>query len=348
MNIENSTETIDQEELFEVLQKHTTLGAVRSLLKEKGELHSARSWSDILENRVLPCLEAGSISVEELIGLIREAEEHDRKHVRLFRYQKRHLSDVSNALQLKSLEVWIKKNNLPTCGRYHFAAYPKTPVITEVRLGDGGDLDALILKVARTESRKLKGQYVTLENGTEVYQVPLARHRAVDVVKLHSNGLIEVRLHPRTERPISYSASAEAVLKQLDGLISRTRLGELSLATAKDTFSDNEKVAESCEKFEAYEAQHKNDKGDRIQSSSLADQGGLSASNVMTGVIKQFTDAEPGAYCERVRVSYLFDGAKKINAILTEDTNEIVFTASLSRKEYEEALHAILEVNTRK
>ncbi len=146
-----------------------------------------------------------------------------------------------------------------------FAAYPPNPIVAEVRVGDGDDKDALIIKVARTEHRRKRGVLTEID-GREVYLADRVPFRAVDVLKIHMNGLVEVRLNPRTEPPISYSGTANSVLSQVNGLIDATMIGELSLATAKNSFSDQQKSQQVVENFELYETQHKNDRGDRIQS----------------------------------------------------------------------------------
>ncbi len=337
----------ETQELFEVLESQTTLAAVRAFLQEKRVSYSASSWANMLKTRVGPALADGLISREELIGLVREAEEHGNKHVRLYQFPKERLDEVRNSIKSSAVEAWARAKGFPGAGEYVFDAYPKSPLVIEVRVGDGNDADALIVKTARTEYRRQRG-LLTQIDGQEVYVAPRVPYRAVDVLKVHSNGLVEARLAPRTEPPISYTGTANALLNRLDGLLQSAPMGELSLAPAKNAFSKMQKEQKVAENFELYETQHKNDRGDRIQSSSQAELGGILSSEVMTEVIKQFTVGDPDAYCEKVRVSYQYGKVKKINAIISEDVNEIIFTAGLTRDEYDRVLSAILEVNHEK
>lgn len=299
----------------------------------------------MIEMRVEPALSSGAIAWDDLIGIIREAEEHGNKHVRLFYFGADYLDDLRGAITVEAVSAWAKDKGFPGPGEYVFAAYPTNPVVTEVRIGDGEDAYALVVKIARTEYRRKRG-VLTEVDGQEVYLAPRVRFRAVDVLKIHQDGLVEVRLNPRSEPPKSYSGTANSVLSQVNGLVETALISELSLSTAKNSFSDLQKTQEVSESFELYETQHKNDRGDRIQSSSQAEQGGILTSSVMTEVIKQFTVGDPEAYCEKVRVSYNFGKVKRINAILSEDINEIIFTAGLSREEYDEVLGAIIKVNS--
>lgn len=338
-------DVISDEVLFEVLENQATLDTVRAFLRQKKLPHSASSWAKMIETRLAPALSNKTITTDELISIIREAEEHGKKHVRLFYFPDDFLDDFKSAIQKDTVASWAKDKGHPRTGEYVFAAYPESPIVAEVRVGDGEDKDALIIKIARTEHRRKRGVLTEID-GRQVYVADRVPFRAVDVLKIHTNGLVEVRLNPRTEPPISYSGTANSVLSQINGLLDPSQIGELSLAKAKDSFSDQQKKQQLSEKFELYETQHKDDEGHRIQSSSLAEQGGILKSNRMAKVIQEFTVGDAGAYCERVRVSYRFGEVQKINAILSEDTNEIIFTAALSRAEYDEALSAILRVNS--
>lgn len=299
----------------------------------------------MIEERIEPSLSSGAITRDDLIGIIREAEEHGSKHVRLFHFGAGYLEDLRGVMTQEAVGAWAKEIGFPGLGEYVFSAYPTNPIVTEVRVGDGEDAYALVVKVARTEYRR-KRSVLAVIDGQEVYLAPRVPFRAVDVLKIHQNGLVEVRLNPRTEPPVSYSGTAQSVLSLVKELVETSMIAELSLSAAKNSFSDLRKEREVFENFELYEAQLKNDRGDRIQSSSQVEQGGILTSNVMTQVIRQFTVGDPEAYCERVRVSYNFGKVKRINAILSDDANEIIFTAGLSREEYDEVLGAIIAVNS--
>lgn len=345
MSASDQTDNTPQEILFEVLESQSTLDNVRSFLQKKKLPHSASSWQSMIEKRIEPALKNGAINNNDIISIIRESEEHGNKHVRLFTFDNDYLDELVKALDSKAVATWAADNDLPQQGEYIFTAYPDEPVVSEVRVGDGEDSDSLIIKIARTEYRRKRGE-LTKFNGKEMYISERIPFRAVDVLKLKTNGVLEVRLNPRREPPISYAGFASSAISRLQGLVEIQRIAELSLSSAKDSFSDLKKKKKVTESFELYETQHKNDNGDRIQSTSQSDRGGILSSDRMTGVIEQFTVDDPGAYCEKVRVSYRFEEDKKINAILSEDTNEVIFTAKLSRDEFEEVLSSILDVNS--
>jgi len=327
--------------LFEVLENQTTLENVRDMLRSKGLSHSAPSWHAMFEKRLQPGLRDGSIQVEEIVQIISDTEEHGHKHILFFQYDKDKLDDLAHLFDNSHVAKWVKEKKFPEKGDYVFEAYPDKPTVTEVRIGDGDNTDAFVVKIAQTLHRKKPGELLEL-GGRTVWVSEQVPYRAVDVLKVHSNGLIEIRVHTRSNS-ISYPGAAMAVLNVAHGFFNTVAIPELSLTSVKAYLSDPKNRPKLSKRFEVYEADFKNDQGDRMQSSSLQDRGGIFSSNVMPEVIGQFSSGEHDPYCERVRVSYKMGDVKKINIILTENANEIITTSNLSRDDYDEVLGALLK-----
>jgi hypothetical protein len=335
---------VDDDLLFKILETQVTLETVRDLMRKTGASFSASSWSDMIETRLKPALRSGILLKADLVQLIRQAEEHGRKHIRLFQYDPLSVADLAPAFNDAHVQGWARQQKFPTSGEYVFAAYPDTPTVTEVRVGDDAQADCFVLKIARTDRRRK--QAVLQEWGSgEAYVAEIVLYRAVDVVKVHSNGFIEVRLDPRSERPFSYSGSALAAISYMGGLIDDKLIQEMSLANSKAALSSLKEDDLATKNFLLNQASLKNSFGDRVQSSSQAESGGMVASSVMPEVVEVFNNGDHDPYCEHVRVSYKYKDVKLINAILSEDINEVIFTASLTRDEYEDALNAILKLN---
>ena len=179
----DTTDTeIDPKLLLEVLQNQTTLNNVKTLLQSKNVPHSASSWSNMIEERIQPAIADGTLVFDDLVNLVRDAEEHGRKHVRLFRFNEATPGELSSALDAQTVGAWAEARNYPAAGQYVFSAYPAAPFISEVRLGDIGDPNALVIKVARTEYRRKTGELQEF-NGEEVIISRRVPFRAVDVLK---------------------------------------------------------------------------------------------------------------------------------------------------------------------
>jgi len=296
----------------------------------------------MVESRLVPALNDGSLQVEELVELIKESEEHGHKHVMMYQFNPEELENIKSMFDPTWLNGWAKEKGLPVAGKYVFAAFPNVPTITEVRVGDGEQKEAIVLKIARTLHRRKPAEMVEYQ-GREVYIAEVSKYRAVDVVKIHGSGLVEVRVHTRSGA-ISYPGAALSALNYLDGILQTGTVGDYSLGRARDVFADSTKRPALPPQFELLEAELKNDRGDRMQSSSDPDHGGINGSEVTTGVIDHFSDAGYDAYCERARVTYKIGNTRKINVILTELDNEIIITSNVTRAEYDEILQAVLKV----
>jgi len=344
MDIRTPFADVDEELLLQVLETQVTLDTVRDLLREKGLSCSAQSWADMKDVRIKPALNNGTVLKADLVELIRQSEEHGGKHVRLFQYSTENLTDLAPAFDSGHVRAWAAAKKLPTSAEYVFAVYPDEPTVTEVRVGDGDQADCFVLKVTKTDNRR-KQAVLQEWNGGTAYISEVVQYRAVDVVKVHSNGMIEVRLDPRSERPVSYSASALAALSFLKGLLETPMMAEMSLANAKNTLSNMKDGDEATKEFKLNQASLRNASGDKVISSALVEVGDAVVNSVMPEVIGVFTGAGYDPYCEHVRVGYNFQDIKLINTILSDDVNEVIFTASLNREEYENALLAILKLN---
>ena len=110
MNIPTLFANVDEELLLKVLETQVTLDTVRGLLRNKGLSFSASSWSEMRDTRIKPALANGTLLKADLVELIRQQEEHGRKHVRLFHYDPDNLADLAPAFD----SVGFKANQKST------------------------------------------------------------------------------------------------------------------------------------------------------------------------------------------------------------------------------------------
>lgn len=343
MNKEFVIEGVALEELFEVLENQTTLDSVRKVLKEAGEAHSASSWKSMIETRLKPHILDGRLAASDLISLIQVAEEHSTKHVLLFKYDTSKLDDLLPLFDEAKIYSWAKNRSYPLKGEYRFAAKPKNPIVSEVRIDRKNGGSAFSIKISRTLTKtKRHGEPILLEDGLVVVGKQI-EYRAVDLLKIYENGVIEARIHAR-RNVVSYPAIAETLFKLLDEIIDRSMITEISLSPAKKFISDVKNSDVVSEKFHVFEAGFRNSFGDRLHSSALQESGGIHASKVMPRVISQFSDSGNDSHCDRGRVGYIYNGTKTINVILTEGINEIILTAHLTQDEFDSTIDAILKI----
>src|SRR5438477_2437136 len=79
----------------ELLSRATSLGVVSEFLKTKGLHHSAGSWDEVREKRIIPAIGRQKLTVDDLVKLLSEVEEFGRNHT--FLYQGKQ-SDIKKLL----------------------------------------------------------------------------------------------------------------------------------------------------------------------------------------------------------------------------------------------------------
>jgi hypothetical protein len=82
--------------VMQLLPCVTSLSVVSEFLKSKGVPHSAGSWEEMHEKRIVPSLHSKKITLPELIHLLGEAEEFGRCHVFLYSAKK---NDVEKCMR---------------------------------------------------------------------------------------------------------------------------------------------------------------------------------------------------------------------------------------------------------
>ena len=80
MGLKEKAETV-----FELIRNACTLQVAKAFLKEKNLYHSAGAWLELFDNRILPALNVGTLTISHLNELLREVEEHGRQHIFLFK-----------------------------------------------------------------------------------------------------------------------------------------------------------------------------------------------------------------------------------------------------------------------
>src|SRR5579862_7261548 len=66
------------------IQNGSSIVAVSEFLRSKNVRHSAGSWEQLKNERILPAVEAGELSDDDIRMLVREAEDFGRQHIFFF------------------------------------------------------------------------------------------------------------------------------------------------------------------------------------------------------------------------------------------------------------------------
>src|SRR5438552_153875 len=68
----------------ELLSRATSLGVVSEFLKARGLHHSAGSWDEMRDKRIIPAIGRQKLTIDDLTKLLSEVEEFGRNHTFLY------------------------------------------------------------------------------------------------------------------------------------------------------------------------------------------------------------------------------------------------------------------------
>jgi hypothetical protein len=271
---------------------------VDDLFRRKGATFSAPNWEFFLERRVPAALESGRISVDDLAGLLREAEEHGRQHVLLYRVSRQTASEYLDEGRVRRgfqrLHVGSILDNPRVLDK------PTGPTFTEARIDytPKRQPKALVVKQVMTrESREFVGE---TRDGNRIHiELDVEEVRAVNVVKLHADGFCEVRLQSHKEP--QYAREASQLLLELRDVLPSGALQKFVLTVAKNRLFERRR--ELTDQVRYTSSTLKNDRGSIIQASAGTDVGDLFADAGMVSTLDEFMDHD--AYCDSSNLSRL-------------------------------------------
>jgi hypothetical protein len=161
----------------------------------------------LIEDRLLPAVPR-SLSEADLFELLAEAEEYGRQHVFLFR-RKAGKGKFPGQDRIKQWLTGTPDEELLKGPR--LLEYPEEPTVAEVRLDLESNSGALSVKVIESRAVVTMVQEKELGNGrfTREYKRDLVR--AVNVARLHSDGLLELRIFSHRTPGRSYAEVGHAL-----------------------------------------------------------------------------------------------------------------------------------------
>ena len=198
------------------------------MLRAAGAPFSAPKKQDVIRIRVSEALhDSKRIDLADVAALLREAEEHGRQHVFLYDCTKTKAGQLLDGGHVRRALKQI--GALSALDSPRVLDVPDTATIVEIRLETfpKGQPKALIVKqVDRREvllPPERKGDFQIRKYGYT---------RGVNVVRLHHDGLLEVRI--QSDRKIDYADARDNLLTLLDPLLPKGDFLAVSLEKAKE------------------------------------------------------------------------------------------------------------------
>jgi hypothetical protein len=223
---------------------------------------------------------------------------------------------------------------------------PAKPTITEVRRDQGERIDALVIKIVETRIQMtlVEEREQAHDRFIRVYQ--REKTRAVNVVRLRGDGLLEVRIFSHRGHGKSYKNDLNAVWSRVAKLLDPGRFVPISIMRAKQAIWEQRSTLGNRIRFSNSEL--RNSEGTKMQGSSGDWQRNLFDDSSADAGLRVF--AETGeAYCDSHNVWWVRQDtgvpSRDIHVLLAGEVNEFAVTQQCSREEYEYVLSDIQRFN---
>jgi hypothetical protein len=329
----------DSEAIVDLLRQATSIGVVSSFLRAKGFPHSAGSWELLYRRRILPALIDGQLSRDDLIQLLRSVEECGRQHVFLYKTAAAKASSlIDDAHVIAALDASGLKGVLSSPD---VVALPKQPTIVDVRWEGTNGSRCLIVKIV--EERKSQ-RYLGDEHEGQFYlrRYQEISERAVNVIRLHANGLVEVRIAAHSNSG-DYTNDVNALWKLIAKLVPRVDCSEVSLQMAKQRLWKDRETLSHAIRFS--DSTLRNEKGTILRAATGSTESDLYSDDRAVKSLDTFFTRE--AECDSQNFWFKARNGleRDIHVRIAGQVNEFAVTAKCSVQEYEFVLRELRSLN---
>lgn len=326
-------------QIIELLRQTTKIPVVSEFLKQKGAHHSAGSWEDMETKRLLPALASKLISNADLIGLLRSAEECGRQHVFLYSCDAPRAIDLIDRARVSGILRSQGRESLLT--EPQVLAQPASPTIVDVRWDTAAvDLRLVIKEVElRSQQRFLR----TERDGNTLRKIyEIREERVVNIMRLHRNGLLEVRVGSHANSS-QYQDDVNRFWRQVDAFIPRNDFLDVSMSLAKaKLLTDRNNL---LDRIRYTDSTLRNDNGVVLRAATGSEASDLGQDEGAQASLDAFMQHD--AYCEGHNFYFkAVNGLKNdVHVLMTGALNEFAVPANCSQEDYEYVLDQIRSLN---
>lgn len=329
--------------LMELIERATSLSVVRDFLKARNLPHSAGSWEDLRTKRIFPAYDEGKVTLADLHGLLRRTEGFGRQHVFLFKCPPERAAVM---IAEKRIRQVLQENPIATLGGDPLVVdLPEQPTIVDVQFVAIDGVQTVSFKeVEKRTSRKLTSEVNDRAAMTLTKVYTYEHQRAINVVRLWENGLLEVRIASR-DSATKYKEDLADFLYRLRAVLPRSEFRDMSLGDLKKNLWEKRIELQDILKFSTYTL--RDDEGMSLRANTVLSSDDLAGSERIAKSLAEF-DTET-SYCSESNVYFKIpkgdDGIKEIHVLLNGEDNEFAMTAAMTEEEYEYVLRQVLEHN---
>ncbi len=328
----------------ELLKQTTSMGVVRDFLRQKQLAHSASSWDSLFSTRVFPAIESGDLLEADLTNLLRGAEECGRQHIFLYRCKNK-----ERALELmdraRVASVLNSKGLLDLLKMPAILDQPDSATISDVRW-DTAKVDMrLTVKIVETRvAQEFVGEQV--EHGMLVKRYGYVKERAVNIARLHRDGLLELRIGSHRNSS-QYLRDIRAIWNMIDPILSESDFSPLMLTKLKVKLWDEQATLKGKVRYS--DSVVRNEFGTALRASAGTDDYDLMSDAGAVSGVDAFLKADGGAYIDSHNIWLTAEAngiSKEMHILISGDANEFAIPSNCSAEDYENALTSLRALNS--
>lgn len=317
---------------------------VKDFLRQRGFPSSARSWGDLVEDRLRPIVEDRSLSYEELVTLFNAAEEYGHQHVFLYRCPRAKVRTLANRSRVDHALSSVGLDALSNAPRLVEGTPPDRMELVDVRVSASPREPALVVKAV--ETRVVYEPWDRKESKTVLTKRwRRSEERCVNVAQLNADGLLEIRIASRSNTS-KYRDDINAIQDLISPFLPPARFEPVRLAKAKRRmWEDRSQLAGELRHSEAVV---RNSAGFAITAATGAEQDDLYEDPGSAAGLDAFS--EHGAILhEKANVWFKAQSnhnpSKDIHVLVDGEPNELAITANCTRKDHEYVIKRIRRHN---
>lgn len=332
--------------IFALLQETTTQQVIGEFLKSKG-IASSGTWEVLRDRRILPAVANHAVTNEELLELLRAAEECGRQHV--FLYKAKSGKDPVQLIDRSRIAAAARSAGLESIlTSPRVLDQPVAPTFADIRwVSATADLALIIKEVYGHESRSFSHEDRESVPGSVLRVYTLKRERAVNVARLDRRGNLEIRLSSRTTGTTKYVEDLKAFWRRIQPFLLSADFAPVSLASAKQRLVSDKAALRSKIRFS--NSRLRNDNGTTMIAATGSEEVDDLYEDAGAGDGLAAFLAVDGGHCEGSNFHFKksTELSRDVHVIMSGEPNEFAITADCSAEDYEHVLSEIKALNKR-
>jgi len=329
--------------LLKLIRQNTSLSVVSDFLKSQELHYSASKWDDMIEKRIRPALDEGEITTNQLESLLISSEEFGRQHIFLYKCSNTTANELMDEERVAKAASDTGLKEVYEGSKILDA--PGSLTISDIRFDEIENKKILVIKLVETKWREeFAGEEA--DGGYIIKRWRKISERAVNVVRLHQDGLLEIRLASH-KTPSSYFDECNKIKKAIEVVLSTSSFREVSLSKVKNTLLNDKSALK--EKIRFTNATLKNDRGNTIRAAVGSPKDDLSDDSSVNDSMDNFL--QNSGYCDGTNIWFIKnDGSEvprsDIHVVLQGEMNEFVVPGNCINLDYEYVLKEIKQLNS--